>query len=500
MQQSLINEKLLQYHNNQMSDVLKYLLNSNSKIINQSTKLPPLSILGSIKHSPKNKRSRIYSLNQDSTYQGTSRIDLTQQIENGEYTYKELTLKSTAKCPKLRMPEQTERSIDGSPSFQSNQTLKFKYPSMLDSLRGTKLNILNQYLEDNSQLFREIIYKKDLEKMISFLNYPIQYSQELNLLKLFSDLLFFVAYFANTIISLNKASYLFHDCLKLSELNRDHILKIKILIQFYDIAKQLKQFEQARKFIQKALNYAWADNLEDYEIDCYDKLGMCYFYMGNISKANHFHTKWAKCEVEPKNSYYRQTSKDFIKLYEKQIPICKEFDDIIQRYLHIPFINIKTGKMFDEQSTIKYNNCLAQTILDQIQQGVDFLQFQIEYHYIDIKAKQHFNKAALPRRAIEIMSKYDLNKDKYIFDHKIDENPIYKLSLEERVNFRKNKSYSLDQVQKNIRKFIAEQREPFQKSNKVYVKDSQRKDLIPQNANQLSINFKKMFQSVISLE
>lgn len=53
------------------------------------------------------------------------------------------------------------------------------------------------------------------------------------------------------------------------------------------------------------MNYAWADNLEDYEIDCYDKLGMCYFYMGNVNKANYFHSKWAKCDVEPKNSYYR---------------------------------------------------------------------------------------------------------------------------------------------------------------------------------------------------
>ncbi|CAD8208388.1 unnamed protein product [Paramecium pentaurelia] len=483
-----------------MSDVLKYLLNSNSKITNQSTKLPPLSITESIRNSPKNKRSRIYSLNQDITQYETSRIDLTQQIENGDYTFKEVTQQSTAKYPKLRMPEQTDRSIEPSPSLQSNKTLKFKYPSMLESIRYKKQNYLSLYLEENIQLFNEVIKKKDLEKLILFLNYPIQYSQELNQLKLFSELLFFVAYFANTIISLNKASYLLKDCLKVSELNRDHILKIKILIQFYLIAKQLKQYEQARKFIQKALNYAWADNLEDYEIDCYDKLGMCYFYMGNINKANHFHSKWAKCDIEPKNSYYRLTSKDFIKLYEKQLPICKEFDDIIQRYLHVPFINIKTGQMFDSQSTIKYNNCIAQSIIDQILQGTDFLQYQIEYHYIDINAKQHLNKAALPRRAVEIMSKYEKNNDKYIFDHKIHENPIYKLSLQDRVNYRKTKSYSLDQVAKNIRKFIAEQREPFQKSDKVYVKDSQRKDLIPQNANQLSISFKKMLQNIINLE
>ncbi|CAD8197767.1 unnamed protein product [Paramecium octaurelia] len=124
MRNSLIQEKLLQYHNSQMSDVLKYLLNSNSKITNQSTKLPPLSITESIKNSPKHKRSRIYSLNQDITQFETSRIDLTQQIENGDYTFKDQIQQSTAKYPKLRMPEQTERSIDASPSLQSNKTLK----------------------------------------------------------------------------------------------------------------------------------------------------------------------------------------------------------------------------------------------------------------------------------------------------------------------------------------------------------------------------------------
>jgi hypothetical protein len=79
--------------------------------------------------------------------------------------------------------------------------------------------------------------------------------------------------------------------------------------------------------------------------------------MGNINKANYFHNKWTSAEIEPRDSYYRITSKNFIKLYEKNLPFCKDFDENLQRRLHIPFINIATGDTFDSKATLKYNTC-----------------------------------------------------------------------------------------------------------------------------------------------
>ena len=42
--------------------------------------------------------------------------------------------------------------------------------------------------------------------------------------------------------------------------------------------------------------------------------------MGNTSKAEYYHTKWAKGEIEKVDSYYRKTSKEFIQMFEKFLP------------------------------------------------------------------------------------------------------------------------------------------------------------------------------------
>ena len=66
--------------------------------------------------------------------------------------------------------------------------------------------------------------------------------------------------------------------------------------------------------------YAWnSNNIED-EIACYDLVGLSFFYMGNTNKAEYYHTKWAKGEIEKVDSYYRKTSKEFIQMFEKFLP------------------------------------------------------------------------------------------------------------------------------------------------------------------------------------
>lgn len=71
----------------------------------------------SIKNSPKHKRSRLHSYKEDPTAYATSRIDLTHPVESIDYEYKDRL--SPVKYPKLKLPENTERSMDGSPSLIS---------------------------------------------------------------------------------------------------------------------------------------------------------------------------------------------------------------------------------------------------------------------------------------------------------------------------------------------------------------------------------------------
>lgn len=106
--------------------------------------------------------------------------------------------------------------------------------------------------------------------------------------------------------------FFLRDCLSIAELSRDFKFKTKVLIQLSNCARVLKYYQISVTFLEKALCYAWnSNNIED-EIACYDLVGLSFFYMGNTNKAEYYHTKWAKGEIEKVDSYYRKTSKEFI--------------------------------------------------------------------------------------------------------------------------------------------------------------------------------------------
>lgn len=100
----------------------------------------------------------------------------------------------------------------------------------------------------------------------------------------------------------------------------------------------LKNYKQAIILLEKALTYAWANSFPEEEIQMYDIMGLCYFYEGEIEKADFYHSKWADGSIEPSSSYYRRTSKDFISMYERTLPTpVTQFKSMLSGYLSLPF-------------------------------------------------------------------------------------------------------------------------------------------------------------------
>lgn len=96
------------------------------------------------------------------------------------------------------------------------------------------------------------------------------------------------------------------------------------------IKERLRHHNHSIKLCEKALTYAWHVGLHDEEIQAYDMIGLSYFYLGNAKKANYYHDKWAKAEIELQNSYYKRTSKEFISMYERHLPqIIKDIGHVL---------------------------------------------------------------------------------------------------------------------------------------------------------------------------
>lgn len=77
----------------------------------------------------------------------------------------------------------------------------------------------------------------------------------------------------------------------LSDLTKNYQMKIESLSSLSNITKKLKLYNYSIRFIKKSLQYIWDIKDIDKEIYIYEELGLIYFHMCNISKANQFHNR-----------------------------------------------------------------------------------------------------------------------------------------------------------------------------------------------------------------
>ncbi|CAD8191199.1 unnamed protein product [Paramecium octaurelia] len=453
---SFVLEKLKHYRKSHMSFALRNLLSTNSNKSKTTTK-PFMKLFSSSNcNSPLPRDISLFEHTQDQT---TKQLDLSNMHE---FEYK--------------MTPQSQLN-----SFSRD----LKLVPFISAKRYNKLDkryYIILYFEENSSQFQELIRRKDAERMIHLFQKPMFIAQEQNLIELFSYMIYLLAQFFFDCQEYSKATYFLKDCFTLSNLSRNPKLKVNSLLSMAICAKQFKLFDQQIILIQKALMYSWAYYYHDEEIQCYDAMGLAYFYQGNIERAEFYHQKWSSGFLEEPSSYYRVTALEFISMFERTLPTkAVDFMSSIQGSISVPFVNIATGRNYDDRRFIKYNNCNPLEIIYSITKTKEFMEFNLIHHEQTLVLNQQTKKQPkLPKRILEITEKYHKNKDLYSFNHKIMENPKYKLSLQQQVDFRMTQSFSIQEVNSNVKKFISSQREPFMKAQQIYIRaNNKQKEFIP---------------------
>ena len=97
---------------------------------------------------------------------------------------------------------------------------------------------------------------------------------------------------------------------------------MKAFIGLANCANHFELYELSVKYLKKCLQYSWINNNLEFENLVYQKLGICYFYMGNIEKvlltlyqASFYHERSITYDYEIEDSPLRKLSCDTLKIY-----------------------------------------------------------------------------------------------------------------------------------------------------------------------------------------
>jgi len=66
--------------------------------------------------------------------------------------------------------------------------------------------------------------------------------------------------------------------------------KIKALEGLAEAAKRMFKMEEAIKILLKTVQYAWIAKQQTTELNIYDQLGLLYFHISDMERANYYHS------------------------------------------------------------------------------------------------------------------------------------------------------------------------------------------------------------------
>ncbi|KAM3139251.1 hypothetical protein pb186bvf_008661 [Paramecium bursaria] len=91
--------------------------------------------------------------------------------------------------------------------------------------------------------------------------------------------------------------------------------KMNSLIGLANCSIYLELYEYAVLFLKKALQYAWLNNNLEIENQVYERLGISYYYLGNIEKSAFYHDRSQTFDYELESSPLRKLSCDTLRIF-----------------------------------------------------------------------------------------------------------------------------------------------------------------------------------------
>lgn len=94
------------------------------------------------------------------------------------------------------------------------------------------------------------------------------------------------------------------------------MLAYKLLGKCY---QELRYYNYAVQCFTKSLQFAWLLNKVVEELQCYDLIGMQYYYLGDVMKAKYYHDKMMNGKVEPDDSEVKRLGVARLKNKEEKL-------------------------------------------------------------------------------------------------------------------------------------------------------------------------------------
>jgi len=105
--------------------------------------------------------------------------------------------------------------------------------------------------------------------------------------------------------------------------------------------QELHNYSIALTYHCKYLQYAWTYGSDKDELMAYDLMGMQYYYMGDLEKANYYHSRMSNGKLEPNDSNTKQIGISRVKLQQKNGS--KKFQNLIDYHKHKALHDKKEG-------------------------------------------------------------------------------------------------------------------------------------------------------------
>ncbi|CAK64390.1 unnamed protein product (macronuclear) [Paramecium tetraurelia] len=198
-------------------------------------------------------------------------------------------------------------------------------PSIRQQVSILKIKILKNvplkkfllYLVGKEKILFELLRLKQMPQAIDIMQSIIEMAIGTKSVVIFIEILLFIAETLENSNQIDLAIHFYNQVRIGSTYGKQtlDIYKMRSLVGLASCCMEFQCYESGVKFLKKCLQYAWINNNQEYENIVYQKLGMLYFYLGNIEKATFYHERSINYDYELETSPLRQLSCDTLKNY-----------------------------------------------------------------------------------------------------------------------------------------------------------------------------------------
>ncbi|CAD8124085.1 unnamed protein product [Paramecium sonneborni] len=378
-------------------------------------------------------------------------------------------------------------------------------------LKNQPLKKFLLFLVGKEKILFELLRLKYMPQAIDIMQSVIEMALGTNNIIVFTEILLFIAETLENFNQIDLAIH-FYNQIRIGCTYAKQTLdlyKMKSLVGLANCCMEFQCYECGVKFLKKCLQYAWINNNQEFENIVYQKLGIFYFYLGNIEKATFYHERSINYDYELENSPLRQLSCDTLRNFlNKNFPKnCAEninniFLSKLDLKFHIDIVQFQEDLIKGPESTpsprifISSQDCSrrmsvttefrelanlkinGQKLITQIlnQQEFDFEVYTPKHSFRNESSCFNFlkNKKIHPQEVFHDQ-KYknnpfvlnDLgvepNKNQLNFAEYLSK---YKLSLQKKVDLRLQQKFEIN-IQQKLQYAVSSNHKAFERKNKI---------------------------------